>query len=73
VVVRGTIDELALPPGRYFLSLFAGPAQRRKTDLLNDVMAFDVVSHDYYHNGCAPNPVRGQFLVRSHWSCVAPQ
>jgi hypothetical protein len=50
------------------LSLFAGPAQRRKTDMLADVMAFDVVPHDYYQNGLAPHPARGQFLVRSQWS-----
>jgi lipopolysaccharide transport system ATP-binding protein len=62
------VDELPLPPGRYFLSLNAGRFYGGATDdVIEHPLAFDVVAADYYGNGRHPDARRGTFLVRSRW------
>ncbi len=70
--LRCFVEELALPPGRYALTLWAGPIQDVEMDAIQQAAMFDVVEDDYYGNGRLPNSARGRFLVRSHWSVVGP-
>jgi lipopolysaccharide transport system ATP-binding protein len=62
------LDELPLCPGRYCVSLNAGPLHGAWTDALDQVAWFDVVASDYYRNGKLPSPDWGRFLVRSRWT-----
>jgi hypothetical protein len=61
------LDELPLCPGRYCVSLNAGPLHGAWTDAVDHVAWFDVVESDYYRNGKLPSPDWGRFLVRSRW------
>ena len=62
------LDQLPLTPGRYCLTLNAGPRHAVWTDVVDQAVWFDVVPADFYGNGRLPNPDWGRFLVRSHWS-----
>jgi lipopolysaccharide transport system ATP-binding protein len=61
------LDELPLCPGRYCVSLNAGPLHGAWTDALDQVTWFDVVASDFYRNGKLPDAEWGRFLVRSRW------
>jgi lipopolysaccharide transport system ATP-binding protein len=62
------VDQLPLTPGRYALTLNAGPRNAVWTDVIDQALWFDVVPADFYGNGKQPNPDWGRFLVRSKWS-----
>jgi lipopolysaccharide transport system ATP-binding protein len=62
------LPELALAPGRYALSLNAGPLHAAWTDCVDQAVWFDVTASDYYGNGKLPDPEWGRVLVRSGWS-----
>ncbi len=65
------LDDLPLAPGRYFLSLNAGPFHHQAaTDVLEQVIAFEVIAADYYGGGKLPHPNRGRFLMRSRWEAA---
>jgi lipopolysaccharide transport system ATP-binding protein len=64
---RCTLDELALCPGRYALTLNAGPRHNVWTDMIDQALWFDVLATDFYGNGKLPNPEFGRVLVRSQW------
>jgi lipopolysaccharide transport system ATP-binding protein len=64
---RCTIDELPLCPGRYALTLNAGPRENVWTDMIDQALWLDVVATDFYGNGRLPNPDWGRFLIRSDW------
>ncbi len=54
-------------PGRYGMTLYAGPAYAWGTDVIEPALWFDVVPADFYGNGRLPRPEFGRFLVRSDW------
>ncbi|MCI0682548.1 MAG: ABC transporter ATP-binding protein [Gemmataceae bacterium] len=61
------LDELPLAPGRYSLTLNAGPQGAQWTDVIDQALWFDVTASDFYGNGKLPNPDWGRALVRSRW------
>jgi lipopolysaccharide transport system ATP-binding protein len=61
------IDRLPLTPGRYSLSINAGPREWVWTDVIDQAVWVDVLEHDFYGNGRVPKPDWGPFLVRSSW------
>jgi lipopolysaccharide transport system ATP-binding protein len=62
------LDGLLLTPGRYCITLNAGPRHAVWTDVVDQALWFDVVPADFYGNGRLPNPDWGRFLMRSRWS-----
>ncbi len=66
--LRCDLDELALTPGRYCLTLNAGPREWVWTDVVDHALWFDVIPTDFYGNGRLPNPDWGHTLIRSRWS-----
>jgi lipopolysaccharide transport system ATP-binding protein len=64
---RCTIDELPLCPGRYALTLNAGPRLNVWNDMIDQAVWFEVTATDFYGNGRLPNPDWGRFLARSTW------
>lgn len=62
------IDELPLAPGRYSLTVNAGPPEKPRTDVIDQALWFEVVPTDFYGNGRLPHPDWGRCLVRSSWS-----
>jgi hypothetical protein len=61
------IDDLPLAPGRYCLTLNAGPQGAQWTDVIDQALWFEVTASDFYGNGKLPNPDWGRALVRSRW------
>jgi hypothetical protein len=61
------IDQLPLAPGRYCLSLNAGPQHAVWNDFIDQAVGFDVIATDFYGNGKSPNPDWGRVLLRSTW------
>lgn len=61
------LNELPLCPGRYCLTVNAGPRLNLWTDMIDQALWFDVAATDFYGNGKLPNPDWGRFLVRSAW------
>ncbi len=68
--VIGRLDHLDLAPGRYALSLIAGPIGKVNTEVIDQAAWFDVTETDFYGNGRLPEAHRGRFLVRSRWNVV---
>jgi lipopolysaccharide transport system ATP-binding protein len=64
------LDQLPLCPGRYGLTLNAGPLHGAWTDVIDQAASFDVMAADFYDNGKLPNPDWGRFLVRSEWEVL---
>jgi lipopolysaccharide transport system ATP-binding protein len=64
------LDQLALAPGRYCLTLNAGPQGAVWTDMIDQAVWFEVVASDFFGNGKLPNPEWGRVLVRSRWNAV---
>jgi lipopolysaccharide transport system ATP-binding protein len=64
------LDQLPLTPGRYCLTLNAGPLHAAWADVIDQAVWFDVTAADFYGNGRLPNPDWGRFLVRSRWTAV---
>ncbi len=67
---RCTLDELPLCPGRYALTLNAGPRANVWTDMIDQAVWLEVTATDFYGNGKLPNPDWGRFLVRSQWEPI---
>jgi hypothetical protein len=67
---RCTLGELPLCPGRYGITLNAGPRTNVWTDMIDQALWFEVTATDFYGNGRLPNPDWGRFLVRSAWDPV---
>lgn len=65
--VECIIDDLALAPGRYILSLGAWGGGRYPYDSLVHCFAFDVIESDYFGNGRMPPASYGAVLKRSRW------
>ena len=65
--IRCHVNELPLPPGRYRISLHAGPWQHVEQETIDEAIWFEVNPSDFYKNGRMPRSVRGMFLVRSRW------
>jgi lipopolysaccharide transport system ATP-binding protein len=65
--IRCHVNELPLPPGRYRISLHAGPWNHVEQEILEEAIWFDVNPSDFYKNGRMPRSLRGLFLVRSTW------
>jgi len=61
------IDELPLTPGRYSLTLNAGPQGGQWADVIDQALWFEVLPTDFYGNGKLPNPDWGRCLIRSRW------
>jgi lipopolysaccharide transport system ATP-binding protein len=64
------LDELPLAPGRYAVSLLAGPLHQQRTDAIDQAAWFDVIETDFYGNGRLPQPNRGRLLMRSRWEML---
>lgn len=62
------LAELPLAPGRYCLTLNAGPQGGQWIDVVDQALWFEVAPSDYYGNGKLPNPDWGRCLVRSRWA-----
>jgi hypothetical protein len=65
------VAELPLAPGRYCLTVNAGPLHAAWTDVVDQAVWFDVTAADFYGNGRLPNPDWGRVLIRSCWREVA--
>lgn len=61
------VDEVALAPGRYYLSLKARQRHRKAHDVIDQAAWFDVIPADFYRNGQLPQVAHGCFLIRSNW------
>jgi lipopolysaccharide transport system ATP-binding protein len=66
-----SIEDLPLAPGRYALTLLAGPMHHLRSDVVEHAAWLHVTDADFYGNGKPPEPGRGKFLVRSHWEAQA--
>jgi lipopolysaccharide transport system ATP-binding protein len=66
-----SVDELALAPGRYYLSLSAGDLHNTLIDAIDHAVAFDVEAGDYFGNGRTSTPGLGRVMVRSAWKATA--
>jgi lipopolysaccharide transport system ATP-binding protein len=64
------LDHLPLTPGRYSLTLNAGPLHSAWTDVIDQATWLDVTAADFYGNGKLPNPDWGRFLVQSQWTAL---
>ncbi len=65
--IRCRVDQMPLTPGRYSISLNAGPREWVWTDVIDQALWLDVLENDFFGNGRIPNPDWGAFLVRSTW------
>jgi lipopolysaccharide transport system ATP-binding protein len=65
--IRCQVNELPLAPGRYRVSLHAGPWSNADQETIDEAIWFDVNPSDFYRNGRLPRSLRGPFLVRSQW------
>jgi lipopolysaccharide transport system ATP-binding protein len=61
------LDNLCLAPGRYAISLWAGPMHDLEVDVIEQAAYFDIVETDFYGNGRIPRADRGRILMRSWW------
>lgn len=68
--VRCRIDQVPLLPGRYWLTVSAGPIHRPDTDAIERALSLEVVETDFFRAGRFPPPNEGKFLVRSQWDPV---
>jgi lipopolysaccharide transport system ATP-binding protein len=64
------VEQLPLTPGRYCLTLNAGPQHAAWTDVIDQAVWFEVTATDFYGNGRLPNLDWGRFLVRSRWEAT---
>jgi lipopolysaccharide transport system ATP-binding protein len=64
------LAQVPLIPGRYSLTLNAGPQRAAWTDMIDHAVCFDVLPADVYGNGRLPHPHWGRFVVRSRWESV---
>jgi hypothetical protein len=64
------LDQVPLIPGRYTLTLNAGPRQAAWTDMIDQATGFEVLPADVYGNGRLPSADWGRFIVRSSWEPV---
>jgi hypothetical protein len=64
------LDGLPLAPGRYAMTLFAGPQVRMDADAIDQAAWFEVIESDFYGNGRLPEAQRGRILMRSQWEEV---
>jgi lipopolysaccharide transport system ATP-binding protein len=67
------LGELPLGPGRYCLTINAGPRANVWTDVIDQALWFDITATDFYGNGRLPNADWGRFLVRSRWQSEVSQ
>jgi lipopolysaccharide transport system ATP-binding protein len=67
------LERLPLTPGRYCLTVNAGPLHAAWADMIDQALWFDVLAADFYGNGRLPNPEWGRFLLPSQWSTVEPE
>lgn len=64
------LEGLPVAPGRYSLTVFAGPLGQLEMDRIDQAAWIDVTDSDFYGNGRLPEAHRGRFLVRSQWRAV---
>ncbi len=64
------LEQLPLTPGRYCITLNAGPRHDVWTDVVDQAVWFDVLPADFYGNGKLPNSDWGRFLMRSRWTAI---
>jgi lipopolysaccharide transport system ATP-binding protein len=62
------LNSLPLVPGRYALTLYAGPMYSLGTDFIEQATWFDIIEADFYGNGRTPRADWGRFLIRSDWN-----
>jgi lipopolysaccharide transport system ATP-binding protein len=65
--VQCRIDNLALAPGNYCLSLSAGKAQSSLVDVLENSVTLKIEPDDYFQNGSIPSSAAGLIWQRSTW------
>jgi lipopolysaccharide transport system ATP-binding protein len=70
---RCRIEELPLTPGRYSLTLNAGPLHAAWADMIDQAVWLDVAPANFYGNGRMPSPDWGRFLVRSRWDSLGAE
>jgi lipopolysaccharide transport system ATP-binding protein len=66
------VEELALPPGRYYVTLSAGNAHHLRIDQLDHAVSFEVEPNNFFGNGRMVHSGYGKVLVRSQWAHEAP-
>lgn len=62
------LGELPLAPGRYAVTVNAGPVHDAWGDVVDQGLWFDVSANDFYGNGRMPNADWGRVLMRSNWT-----
>jgi lipopolysaccharide transport system ATP-binding protein len=68
VTVVCDLPQLPLLPGRYSLSLSAGPPNHRLLDALDSAVSIEVEAADFFGTGQLPSAGLGKTLIRSNWT-----
>lgn len=66
--VRCRLSSIPLAPGRYAISLNAGPPESVWRDFVDRAIWIDVQPSNFYGNGRIPKAEWGDFVVRSDWT-----
>ncbi|HSE20836.1 MAG TPA: ABC transporter ATP-binding protein [Pyrinomonadaceae bacterium] len=70
VVVRCTIPQVKLLPGRYQLNISVGNVYNQHVDAIYNAASFSIEPSDYFGTGRLPTPDLGVVLADSKWECV---
>jgi hypothetical protein len=64
------IGPMMLAPGRYTITLVAGPIYNFEVDSIEQAATFELLPADVHGNGRLPNPGQGVMLARSSWNAL---
>jgi lipopolysaccharide transport system ATP-binding protein len=68
VVIRCSVPELLVAPGRYRLKLVFDRSSGESYDAINDAAALIVEATDFYGSGHLPSASQGLVVSKVHWS-----
>jgi len=69
-LIRCTIPQIKLLPGRYQLNLSVGSVYNQHVDAIYNAASFSVEPSDYYGTGRLPTLDLGVVLADSEWECI---
>ncbi|HZJ47157.1 MAG TPA: ABC transporter ATP-binding protein [Pyrinomonadaceae bacterium] len=72
-VIRCTIPQIKLLPGRYQLSISVGNVYNQHVDAIYNAASFSIEPSDYFGTGRLPSPDLGVVLADSKWECVTEE
>jgi lipopolysaccharide transport system ATP-binding protein len=68
VIIRCSVPELLLSPGRYRLKLVLDRSSGESYDVVNDAATLAVEAADFYGSGFLPSASQGLVVSKVHWS-----